>query len=119
MKIRVLLVSFIAILSAVLVISGQTPTPTKPTAGTIASADVAKPLYTRYCQGCHSQAAKKAGVESALRMTVDSLDIAHVEKDPETWEHIVRKLRSGMMPPSGMPRPDAATFEGMISFVEK
>jgi mono/diheme cytochrome c family protein len=119
MKIRVLLVGFIIVLSLVLAISGQTPAPPKPAPPPVTSAEVAKPLFTRYCQGCHSLAAKKAGVDSAQRMQIDALDLAHVEKDPETWEHVVRKTRSGMMPPSGMPRPDAATFEGMISFVEK
>ncbi len=119
MKIRALLVSFVAILSVVFAISGQTPAPQKAAPAPVTSAEAAKPLFTRYCQGCHSLAGKKAGVESAMRMQIDALDIAHVEKDPETWEHIVRKTRSGMMPPSGMPRPDAATFEGMISTVEK
>jgi len=119
MKMRVLFISFIVTLSVVFVLSGQTAGQQKQAPAKVANADQAKQLFTRYCQGCHSVAGKKAGVESAMRMQIDALDIAHIEKDPETWEHVVRKTRSGMMPPSGMPRPDAATFEGMISFVEK
>jgi len=51
-------------------------------------------------------------------LTIDNLDPAHVEKDPETWEKIVRKVRAGMMPPSGMPRPNPQVFESGIVFLE-
>ena len=37
----------------------------------------------------------------------------------EIWEKVVRKLRAGMMPPSGMPRPAAPVMESMVSFMEK
>ena len=37
----------------------------------------------------------------------------------ETWEKVVRKLRAGMMPPAGMPRPAAPVLESMVSFMEK
>jgi hypothetical protein len=41
-----------------------------------------------------------------------------VEKDADKWEKVVRKLRAGMMPPAGMPRPAAATYESVVSFLE-
>jgi mono/diheme cytochrome c family protein len=94
--------------------AGQQPAPASP----VASAAAEQALFRQYCNACHSQAAKKAGLESAMRMTLDQLDTAHVEKDQETWEKVVRKLRAGMMPPSGMRRPDAATMEAMISWLE-
>lgn len=31
---------------------------------------------------------------------------------------MVRKIRAGMMPPSGMPRPDAAAYESMTAWLE-
>src|SRR5437868_6131613 len=83
----------------------------------IASPDAERALITRYCLGCHSQNAKKAGLESALRITLDELDTAHVEKNPAEWERVVRKIRAGMMPPSGMSRPDAATYESMTTWL--
>ena len=86
--------------------------------GTVSSADAEKAFFTQYCYGCHNQAAKTRGVESALRITLDSLDPAHVEKDPEQWEKVVRKLRAGMMPPSGMPRPKPEFLESAIVFAE-
>jgi hypothetical protein len=84
----------------------------------VTSAEAEKTFFTQYCYGCHNQAAKTRGTESALRLTLDQLDTAHVEKDPEIWEKVVRKLRAGMMPPSGMPRPKPEVLESAIVFVE-
>lgn len=55
-------------------------------------------LLNRYCAGCHSQMLAK-------------LDVAHPGADAEAWEKVVRKLRAGMMPPGGMPRPDRAALD--------
>ena len=37
---------------------------------------------------------------------------------PQTWEKVVRKVRTGMMPPSGAPRPDRATLDAFAATVE-
>ena len=34
------------------------------------------------------------------------------------WENVVRRLRAGAMPPAGMPRPDPATHDRLVSFLE-
>jgi hypothetical protein len=96
--------------------SGQAPKPAAP--ATITSAEAEKTFFTQYCYGCHNQAAKVRGQESALRLTLDQLDPAHVENTPETFEKVVRKLRAGMMPPSGMPRPKPEVLESAIAFME-
>ena len=36
------------------------------------------------------------------------VDLAKIPADAETWEKVIVKLRTGAMPPAGMPRPDAA-----------
>src|SRR6185312_12854696 len=92
--------------------------PKQAPAATVTSPEAEKAFLTQTCYGCHNQAAKARGVESALRITLDSLDPAHVEKDPEEWEKVVRKLRAGMMPPSGMPRPKPEVLESAIVFAE-
>ena len=108
MRTRLIIVG-LAILTLGLALFGQTAnTQRTPATGPVSSPDAERALIARYCLGCHSQSAKKAGLESALRITLDDLDTAHVEKNPEEWERVVRKVRAGMMPPSGMPRPDAA-----------
>ncbi|HEX4277250.1 MAG TPA: DUF1592 domain-containing protein [Bryobacteraceae bacterium] len=66
----------------------------------------------QYCVTCHNARTKRAG------LALDQLDIAHVEKNPELWEKVVRKTRAGMMPQAGSPRPDPKTMESMIAFLE-
>jgi mono/diheme cytochrome c family protein len=115
MRTRILLGCAVIVLG-VLGLSGQAPKPA--TAQPITTADAEKAFLTQNCVTCHSTAQKARGFEPALRLTIDNLDPAHVEKDPETWEKIVRKVRAGMMPPSGMPRPNPQVFESGIVFLE-
>src|SRR5262249_20724898 len=75
-------------------------------------------LLDRYCVGCHNQRARAAGQDSARKLTLDDLDPARVGDHPEKWELVVRKLRAGMMPPANARRPDKATYEGFISWLE-
>jgi len=111
-----ILVGCAATILGVIGMSGQAQKPAAAT--TVTTAEAEKAFFTQYCYGCHNQAAKERGVESALRITLDSLDPAHVDKDPEQWEKVVRKLRAGMMPPSGMPRPKPEFLESAIVFAE-
>jgi hypothetical protein len=39
--------------------------------------------------------------------------VADAAREPQTWEKVIRKVRTGMMPPSGAPRPDRATLDAM------
>ena len=69
-------------------------------------------LLDRYCSTCHNQKAKTGG------LMLDKLDLSHPGSDAETWEKVVRKLRAGMMPPGGMPRPDRATLDAFTTRLE-
>src|SRR5262252_7891307 len=75
-------------------------------------------LVDRYCVGCHNQRGKAAGQEPARKITLDDADITHVSDHPEVWERVVRKMRAGMMPPAGARRPDKATYDGFITWLE-
>ena len=44
-------------------------------------------------------------------LALDGLDVAQAGREPQTWEKVVRKVRTGMMPPAGAPRPDRATLD--------
>src|SRR5437762_11445147 len=54
-----------------------------------------KTLVDRYCVGCHNQRLKTAKLE------LDTLDIAHPEKDPLTWERAIRKTARRHDAPAG------------------
>src|SRR5262245_20886196 len=69
-------------------------------------------FLNQYCVACHNDQAKVAG------LLLDKMDVARVGADAETWEKVVRKLRAGMMPPSGAKHPDKATAEGFVSWLE-
>ena len=64
-----ILVGSVAIILGVIGMSGQAQKPAAPT--TVTSAEAEKAFFTQYCYGCHNQAAKTRGVESALRLTLD------------------------------------------------
>ena len=80
------------------------------TTGTPASTPRA--LLDQYCVTCHNEKLKTAG------LTLDKMDPARVSDNTEAWEKVVRKLRAGMMPPQGMPRPDAAGYETLTTALE-
>jgi mono/diheme cytochrome c family protein len=83
-----------------------------PQAGGAASGDPHKELVDRYCIGCHNSRLKTGG------LTLDSMDYAHIARDGEVWEKVIRKLRGGMMPPPGVPQPPRAAVEEMVAFLE-
>jgi hypothetical protein len=70
------------------------------------------PLMNQYCVTCHNQRAKTAG------LMLDTMDFEHVDKDAATWEKVVRKIKTGMMPPSGARRPDRAALDAFAVELE-
>src|SRR5438067_13009452 len=69
-------------------------------------------VLNTYCITCHNERAKTGG------LALDKLDVQHVAENSETWEKVVRKLRSGMMPPSGARRPDRASLDRFVTSLE-
>jgi hypothetical protein len=76
------------------------------------SATPERAVLNRYCIGCHNEKLKTAG------LALDLLDVTKVGEHPVEWEKVVRKLRGGLMPPPGRPRPDSATYERLVSWAE-
>ena len=62
-----------------------------------------------YCQTCHNDRLKTGGL---------SLEGLTLDRDAETWEKVVRKVRAGMMPPAGAKRPERAALEGFVGSIE-
>ena len=69
-------------------------------------------LFDRYCVTCHNERLQTAG------LMLDRLDVGQVHANAETLEKVVRKLRSGQMPPEGRPRPDAETIDAFAGALE-
>ena len=69
-------------------------------------------LVKQYCAGCHSERGKAGGLSLA------AFDATKLEQHGETTEKMIRKLRAGMMPPSGARRPEAAVLTGLAAAFE-
>ena len=87
-------------------IVGDAQTPVPP------AADSPQAFLNQYCTGCHNSTLKTA------QLDLKSLDPANVGQHAETWEKVVRKLRTGMMPPANAPRPSRAVIDAFATGLE-
>src|SRR6202789_1618446 len=70
-------------------------------------------VVDKYCVVCHNAKLKTAN------LLLDQLDLAHLGQHAEIGEKVVRKLRAGMMPPSGVRQPHPAPRDALIPWMEK
>jgi cytochrome c551/c552 len=75
-------------------------------------ADAPAAVFQQYCVTCHNPRLKTAG------LVIDTAELSRVGTHAETWEKVVRKLRSGAMPPASSPRPSKAAYESVATFLE-
>jgi hypothetical protein len=61
-------------------------------------------LVDQYCTACHDS------LELAGGIAFDTLPRESLAGNADTWELVIRKLRTGMMPPAGEPRPPRAAL---------
>jgi hypothetical protein len=52
-------------------------------------------------------------------LSLEGMNPAETAAHADVWEKVVMKLRGGMMPPQGMPRPDEATLEAFAISLEQ
>jgi len=69
-------------------------------------------MLDRYCVTCHNQRLATAGLK------LDEADVANPVEGAEIWEKVVRKLRTGMMPPPNMPQPSTDDRQALLSWLE-
>ena len=48
----------------------------------------------KYCLTCHTQGSKDRGI---VPIALDKLDVSAPDRDTETWEKVIRKVRAGVM----------------------
>lgn len=70
-------------------------------------------VITKYCIGCHNDKVKSG------ELSLVGVDLAKIGQHGELGEKLVTKLRAGMMPPVGMPRPDAKTYDTLAGAIER
>src|SRR6516164_9138171 len=61
-------------------------------------------FVAKYCAGCHNEKLKSGNFSWA------KVDPAHPDQNAAEAERAIHMLEVGMMPPPGMPRPDAGSI---------
>src|SRR5262245_12349411 len=69
-------------------------------------------FLNRYCATCHNDRLKTGG------LSLEHVDVSMPGAQPETWEKVVRKLRTGVMPPSNMLQPPTADRLALVTWLE-
>ena len=69
-------------------------------------------VVAQYCQVCHNDALLTGN------MSLSGFDVEGAAENAETAERMIRKLRAGMMPPPGMPRPGGDTLLALVETLE-
>ena len=96
-------------IAALLVLLGTAPA---AAGGQAADGTAERALLDRYCVTCHNDSLRVAG------LALDAADVTRVGDHAEIWEKVVGKLRAGMMPPAGRPRPDPTTYADLTAYLE-
>jgi mono/diheme cytochrome c family protein len=94
--------------AVVVVLPGAQTVSAQPTG----SATGSRELLDRYCVTCHSDRLETAG------LSLEQLDLGNVHEGAEVWEKVIRKLRTGTMPPSTRPQPPAGDRDALVSWLE-
>ncbi len=69
-------------------------------------------IIGRYCFRCHNDVLLTGG------LSLESFDATRAGESAELAEKIIRKLRTGMMPPPMAQRPDAQTYVTLLAALE-
>ena len=80
--------------------------------GQPAAVPPSRALVNQYCAGCHNEKLTSGG------FSWTKLDPDHPEQNADQAEKVIRKVRAGLMPPAGAPRPDAATLKAFAVGLE-
>ena len=76
------------------------------------STQAAQALLEDTCLVCHND------VTLLGNMSLDTFNVSAAEQNPELAEKVIRKLRAGMMPPAGMPRPSEEKLQALAIELE-
>jgi hypothetical protein len=74
-------------------------------------------LVKQYCASCHNDRNKDNAAGLSLQ-GFDASKVGHDVQVAETAEKMIRKLRAGMMPPSGSRRPEASVLTAFATSME-
>jgi mono/diheme cytochrome c family protein len=105
--------------------AGRQNQPNQPASASAASVPEYRAVLDKYCVTCHNERAKAGG------LMLDKVDLSNISgatpgtafssttapSSAEVLEKVVRKVRVGMMPPQGAPRPDPETQHALVAWL--
>jgi hypothetical protein len=83
-----------------------------PAVRTQTPAGDSRAVLAQYCFTCHNDRLKTGG------LSLERMDLTSIGESPDVWEKVVRRLRTGAMPPAPSRRPDQATYDRLTSWLE-
>ena len=72
-------------------------------------------LLKQYCVTCHNEGLAERGT---VPISLHDADLTDVPGNAELWEKVIRKLRTGSMPPVGRPRPEKTVSDDLALWLE-
>jgi mono/diheme cytochrome c family protein len=112
MRRGILVASVIWIVSLSAALPGAQAPQSTPARATSSAGMIDRSVVDKYCVTCHNQRLKTGG------LALDSSELTNVAAHADVWEKVIRKVEAGMMPPAGVPRPDAATKKALVASLE-
>jgi hypothetical protein len=70
-------------------------------------------VVRRVCGMCHNDALRTGN------LSLEKFDVARAAAQPDITEKMIAKLRAGMMPPPGIPRPQGDTLNVLVETLER
>jgi hypothetical protein len=70
-------------------------------------------VVKKTCAGCHSEQRKQGN------LSLQGFDMTNISASPELAEKMIGKLRAGMMPPPGRPKPGGDTLDVLAGTLER
>ncbi|MFZ0591340.1 MAG: DUF1592 domain-containing protein [Bryobacteraceae bacterium] len=71
------------------------------------------PFVKQNCAMCHNEQLKTGGL-----VLTKYHDVSDMLRDRDLWEKVVRRVRSGEMPPKGLPRPKPEAISSVTNWIE-
>src|SRR5260370_7007010 len=72
-----------------------------------------QPVLAKTCAPCHNERITSGGLNLGPYSAPGS-----IAQHRDDWQKILQKIRTGEMPPKGVPRPSSAQVEALVKFVQ-
>ncbi len=108
------ILNFIIGLSAIgLFPAADSPLQAQPAPGSQSFDETVQPLFSTTCAVCHNTQLASGGLNLSA--------LAPAGSNPgqrEAWDKVLQKLRSGEMPPKGIPKPSKDQLEAVVAYID-